>query len=261
MIGSYKLTSLSYAFQDILNTYYNPNPAINKKTGLPDTIPAYSPAQIEFGATFRRSPLIIRVMPELTEMQPITLDGNFNSETKSINIKGVAPKAVYAGTDIQNVSFDVNTLDSTLYYAALINNIKVSGIEIMNTLLSGTVKNSSIDAGLWIKDKKGKEQYHLGANLQARAEDFLFSLKENGLMLNYDKWSVNPQNAISFGAKGLLASHFDLSQNGQEMTIASQDSVPNSPLAVNFKNFRIETFANMVESANLDLGGGINGNA
>ncbi|MGK9116998.1 translocation/assembly module TamB domain-containing protein [Olivibacter jilunii] len=261
MIGSYKLTSLSYAFQDVLNTYYNPNPAINKKTGLPDTIPAYSPAQIEFGATFRRSPLIIRVMPELTEMQPITLDGNFNSETKSINIKGVAPKAVYAGTDIQNVSFDVNTLDSTLYYAALINNIKVSGIEIMNTLLSGTVKNSSIDAGLWIKDKKGKEQYHLGANLQARAEDFLFSLKENGLMLNYDKWSVNPQNTISFGAKGLLASHFDLSQNGQEMTIASQDSVPNSPLAVNFKNFRIETFANMVESANLDLGGGINGNA
>lgn len=261
MIGSYKLTALSAAFQDVLNTYYNPNPSVNKKTGLPDTIPAYSPAQIEFGATFRRSPLIIRMLPELTEMQPITLDGNFNSETKSIHIKGVAPKAVYAGTDIQNVSFDVNTLDSTLYYAALINNIKVSSIEITNTLLSGTIKNSSIDAGLWIKDKKGKEQYHLGANLKAVAEDFIFSLKEDGLLLNYDKWSVNPQNTISFGKSGILASHFDLSQNGQEMAISSQDSVPNSPLAVNFKNFRIETFANMVESAKLDLGGGINGNA
>ncbi|MFC6098732.1 translocation/assembly module TamB domain-containing protein [Olivibacter domesticus] len=261
MIGNYKLSTLSYAFQDVLNTYYNPNPTIDKKTGLPDTIPAYSPTQIEFGATFRRSPLIIRVMPELTEMQPITLDGNFNSETKSINVKGVAPKAVYAGTDIQNVSFDINTLDSTLYYAALVNSIKVSSIEIINTLLSGTVKNSSIDAGLWIKDKKGKEQYHLGANLLARAEDFRFSLKEDGLMLNYDKWSVNPQNVISFGSKGLLASHFDLNQSGQEMSIASQDSVPNSPLAVDFKNFRIETFANMVESASLDVGGGINGNA
>ncbi|MEH6308158.1 translocation/assembly module TamB domain-containing protein [Olivibacter sp. CPCC 100613] len=261
MIGNYKLSTLSYAFQDVLNTYYNPNPTIDKKTGLQDTIPAYSPAEIEFGATFRRSPLIIRVMPELTEMQPITLDGNFNSETKSINVKGVAPKAVYAGTDIQNVSFDINTLDSTLYYALLVNSIKVSSIEIINTLLSGTVKNSSIDAGLWIKDKKGKEQYHLGANLLARAEDFLFSLKEDGLMLNYDKWAVNPQNVISFGSKGLLASHFDLSQSGQEMSIASQDSVPNSPLAVDFKNFRIETFANMVESASLDVGGGINGNA
>ncbi|WP_134090603.1 translocation/assembly module TamB [Olivibacter sp. XZL3] len=261
MIGSYSLSSLSYAFQDVLNAYYNPNPSVDKKTGLPDTVPAYDPAQIEFGATFRRSPLIIRVMPELTEMQPVTLDGNFNSETKSINIKGVAPKAVYGGTEIQNVSFDVNTLDSTLYYAALINSIKLSSIEINNTLLSGTIKDSAIDAGLWIKDKSGKEQYHLGANLKALAKDFVFSLKEGGLMLNYDQWSVNPQNSISFGKSGLLASHFDLSQNGKELMISSQDSVPNSPLAVNFKDFRIETFANMVESANLDLGGGINGSA
>jgi hypothetical protein len=261
MIGSYKLTSLATAFQDVLTTYYNPNPTINAKTGLPDTIPTYSPAQLEFGMTFRRSPLIIRVAPELTEMQPITLDGNFNSETKSINIKGVAPKAIYNGTEIQNVSFDLNTLDSTLYYAAIIHSLKVSGVELTNTLLSGTVKNSSIDAGLWIKDKKGKEQYHIGANLLAKAEDFIFSLKEDGLMLNYDKWAVNPQNTISFGKKGLFASHFDLNQKGQEMNISSQDSVPNSPLALNFKNFRIETFANMIEGANLELGGGINGNA
>lgn len=261
MIGSYKLTSLATAFQDVLTTYYNPNPTINTKTGLPDTIPTYSPAQLEFGMTFRRSPLIIRVAPELTEMQPITLDGNFNSETKSINIKGVAPKAIYSGTEIQNVSFDLNTLDSTLYYAAIIHSLKVSGIELTNTLLSGTVKNSSIDAGLWIKDKKGKEQYHIGANLLAKAEDFIFSLKEDGLMLNYDKWAVNPQNTISFGKKGLFANHFDLNQKGQEMNISSQDSVPNSPLALNFKNFRIETLANMIEGVNLEIGGGINGNA
>jgi len=261
MIGSYKLSSLGTAFQDVLSTYYNPNPVANPKTGLVDTIPAYDPVEIEFGMTFRRSPLIIRVLPELTEMQPITFDGNFNSENKSINIKGVAPKAVYSGTEIQNVSFDVNTLDSTLYYAALINNIKVSGIELTNTLLSGTVKNSIIDAGLWIKDKKGKEQYHLGVNLLAEAEDFIFSLKEDGLMLNYDKWSINPENRISFGKSGILANHFDLNLNGQQMNISSQDSAYNAPLALNFKDFRIETFSNMIESNDMTLGGGINGSA
>ena len=261
MIGSYKLTSLATAFQDAFSTYYNPNPVVNPKTGLVDTLPSYPPAQIEFGMTFRRSPLIIKVAPELTEMQPITLDGNFDSESKSINIKGVAPKAVYGGTEVQNVSFDVNTLDSALYYALTINTIKVSGIELINTLLSGTVKNSTLDAGLWIKDKAGKEQYHIGANLLAQAEDYIFSLKENGLMLNYDQWTINPENTISFGKKGLLASHFDLSQNGQEMSISSRDSTYNSPLALRFKNFRIETFANMIESNTISLGGGINGNA
>ncbi|GAA4796514.1 translocation/assembly module TamB domain-containing protein [Olivibacter ginsenosidimutans] len=261
MIGSYKLTSLATAFQDALTRYYNPNPTVNPKTGLVDTIPSYPPAQIEFGMTFRRSPLIIKMAPELTEMQPITLDGNFDSESKSIHAKGVAPKAVYGGTEIQNVSFDINTLDSALYYAVLVNTIKVSGIELTNTLLSGTVKNSVVDAGLWIKDKGGKEQYHIGANLLAKDDDFIFSLKKDGLMLNYDQWSINPENAIHFGKNGLLAKHFDLSLNGQEMNIASQDSVSNSPLGLNFKNFRIETLANMLESNQLALGGGINGDA
>jgi len=261
MIGNYQLTSLSNAFQDVLSAYYNPSPAVETKTSATDTIPSYPPAKMEFGLTFTRSPLIIRIAPQLTEMQPITLDGNFDSEAKSINIKGVAPKAVYDGTDIQNVSFDINTLDSTLYYAVLVNTIKVSGIELTNTLLSGTVKNSSIDAGLWIKDKAGKEQYHIGANLLAQAEDYIFSLKQNGLMLNYDQWTINPENTIRFGKSGLLANHFDLNLKGQEMSITSQDSIPNAPLALNFNNFRIETFANMIESNNLSLGGGISGNA
>lgn len=261
MIGSYKLTTLGNAFQDALATYYNPNPAEAAVSPASDSIPAYPPAQIEFGLTFRRSPLIIRVMPELTELQPVTFDGNFNSETNSINVKGVAPKAVYAGTEITNVSFDINTFDSTLYYAALINNVKVSSVELTNTLLSGTVKNSLIDAGLWIKDKKGKEQYYIGANLLAEAEEFIFKLKEDGLMLNYDQWSVNPANAISFGKKGLLAYHFDLRQNGQQMNISSQDSIHNAPLVLDFKDFRIETFTNMIESNTLVLGGGIDGNA
>ncbi|QNL49457.1 translocation/assembly module TamB [Olivibacter sp. SDN3] len=263
MIGSYKLTTLANAFQNALVKYYNPNPEVADASvsQAADSIPAYPPTEMEFGLTFRRSPLIIRVVPDLTELQPVTFDGNFNSETNTINVKGVAPKAVYAGTEITNVSFDINTFDSTLYYAALINNIKVSSIELTNTLLSGTIANSLIDAGLWIKDRQGKEQYYIGANLLAEAEDFIFRLKEDGLMLNYDQWSVNPENAISFGKKGLLAYHFDLTQNGQQMNISSQDSVHNAPLALDFKDFRIETFTNMIESNTLVLGGGIDGNA
>jgi len=261
MIGKYKLTSLAAAFQDVLATYYNPTANTHTTGTVQDTITKYEPVQMEFGLTFTRSPLIIKVLPELTEMQPITLDGNFNSTEKSVNMKGVAPHLLYAGTLVDHVSFDLNTLDSTLYYATTIDKIKVSSIELTSTLLSGTVKDNVIDAGLWVKDTKGKEQYHLGINLLAEAEDFIFKLKEDGLMLNYDTWNVNPNNALIFGKNGLLARQFDLSHNGQEMHIASSDSTYNAPLKLNFNNFRIETFTNFIESNTFHIGGGINGDA
>jgi len=253
MIGNYKLSELSTSLQDIIAVYYQPDsiaPVYN-----------YTPQRFDFSAQFTRSRFIRGLVPDLTEMDDITLDGSFNSEDKMLLVKAVAPHIVYAGTTVDHVGFDINTYDSTLYYNALINRIGVGNIELINTLLSGTVQHNQLDFGLWIKDDADKERYHLGMALQVDAGNFLFNLKEGGLMLNYDQWQVNPQNAISFGKDGLRVHQFDLSNNGQEMTLQSQDSTLNAPLDLVFKNFRIETFSKMLESDLLNMGGGINGTA
>src|SRR5690606_28747145 len=122
-----------------------------------------------------------------------------NSEEKLLLAKATAPRMVYAGTTIDGVDFDITTFDSTLYYTALINRIGVSDIELVNTLLSGSVFDNQLDFGLWIKDSTDNERYHLGMGLKADAGNFLFSLREDGLMLNYDQWQVDPENTISFG--------------------------------------------------------------
>lgn len=253
MIGNYKLSELSTSLQDIIAVYYQPDSIA--------PVYKYTPQRFDFSAQFTRSRFIRGLVPDLTEMDDITLDGSFNSEDKMLLVKAVAPHIVYAGTTIDHVGFDINTYDSTLYYNALINRIGVGNIELINTLLSGTVQHNQLDFGLWIKDDADKERYHLGMALQVDAGNFLFNLKEGGLMLNYDQWQVNPQNAISFGKDGLRVHQFDLSNNGQEMTLQSQDSTLNAPLDLVFKNFRIETFSKMLESDLLNMGGGINGTA
>src|SRR5690606_3787849 len=120
---------------------------------------------------------------------------------------------------------------------------------------------NNLDFGLWIKDKQDKEQYHLGANMKVDRGNFLFSLLENGLMLNYEKWNVDSTNVISFGNAGIQAHNFVLENNGQLLEIKSQDSVLNSPIDLVFKNFRIETLSKMVAADDMNLGGGINGQA
>ncbi|TJZ61378.1 translocation/assembly module TamB [Sphingobacterium olei] len=254
LVGKYKLTELGSSIQDISQVYYNP------KNVLPDTT-RYEDQNFEFSAAINNSRFIRDFFPQLEEMQDVTLDGTFDSKSKSIMAKLIAPKIIYDGMEVENVGIDINTLDSTLYYSALINRIKISNIELINTVLSGKVIENNLDFGLWIKDKQEKDRYHLGAKMAVNENNYILSLFEDGLMLNYDKWNISSANEIAFGTDGIRAHDFRLSNNGQELLIQSQDSTLNAPIDVTFNNFRIETFSKMLESETLDLGGGINGSA
>lgn len=254
MVGKYQLTALAPAIQDIIRIYYNPGNATKDTT-------SYEPQQFEFSATINNSRFIRQFLPDLEEMRDITLDGTFNSATQNIMAKLLAPKIVYGGTTIEEVGVDLTTYDSTLYYSTLIHRIKMGNIELNNTVASGSVMENNVDFGLWIKDKDDKEQYHLGANLTVAENDFIFSLNEDGLKLNYEDWNIDSTNTIGFGERGVYANNFRLTNNGQELLVQSQDSISNAPIDVTFNNFRIETFTQMLESEILNIGGGINGTA
>src|SRR5690606_36863868 len=120
MVGNYRLSELGASVQDIIAMYYQPDSIA--------PVFEYSPQRFDFSAQFIRSRFIRGLFPELTEMEDITLDGSFNSEDKLLLAKAVAPRVVYAGTTIDNVGFDLNTFDSTMYYSVLINRIGLGNI-------------------------------------------------------------------------------------------------------------------------------------
>jgi len=194
-------------------------------------------------------------------MDNISLDGNFNSKQNSIMAKLIAPEIIYSELQIKDLSLDIITVDSTMYYSTLINNMKVNNIELRNTVFSGQIIENNLDLGLWIKDNKNKDRYHLGGKVSILKNNYNFSLFEDGLMLNYDKWNIGKDNVITFGKGGIRAHDFRLSRDNQVLLVQSADSTMNSPIRLSFENFRIETFANMLESETLKLGGGINGEA
>lgn len=253
LTGQYKLSELSASISDIIQTYYAPSGQLQEYD--------YSPQQFEFSAHVNHSRLLREFVPELEEMDDITLDGTFQSEEQSIMAKLLAPKITYSGTEIENVGVDLISADSTLYYSALVGHVLVGDVELTNTVASGSVKDNLIDFGLWIKDKEDQEQYYLGADMLVEENNYQLSLKEDGLMLNYEDWVIDPNNSISFGSQGVSASQFRLSNSGQELSIQSQDSSLNAPIDLNFNNFRIETLSEILDSETLKLGGGINGQA
>lgn len=252
LVGKYQLSKLNVAIQDVIKVYYNPTHEVVSP-------PTYDIQSFEFSASLTNSRFIRDLFPGIEKMENISLDGTFNSDQKSIMAKLIAPELIYSGIKMNDFGLDIITVDSTLYYSTLLNRLTYNNIELINSTFSGTLFNNNLDLGLWIKDKNNIDQYHLGGKMTISNNNYSFSLHEDGLLLNYDKWDIASQNILLIGDDGYWANDFKLTKKNQELSIQSADSTVNSPITLTFNNFRIETFSNMVESESLQIGGGING--
>lgn len=251
MVGQYKLSQIANSMQDVVRVFYNPE-------NLQDTL-EYDRQVFEFSASLKNTRILNELLPDLEKMENITIDARFDSDEKSIMGKLVAPEITYSGTEVKNITADIITADSSLYYSMLIEKVKSGNIELINSTISGDVIENNLNFGLWIKDKNEKEQYHLGAHLTAEQDNYRFSLLPDGLKLNYQDWDVDENNYINISDQGILVGNFHLGFEDQKLAVHSLDSVGDAPLHFDFQNFRLETFTEAIATEDFSFGGGLNG--
>src|SRR5690606_33989381 len=98
-----------------------------------------------------------------------------------------------------------------------------------------------LSADLQVKDSEDKVHYRIAGDLQSRNSDFTFSLRQDGLILNYEPWTMSTANEIYFGKSGIQAVDFVLSNNTQRLSLNTDPPALNNPVEIDFNNFKIET--------------------
>jgi hypothetical protein len=258
MGGKYKLTQIAPAIQDVINKYYN----IRLASAKPATKVKYSPQQFKFDARLVKTPLVEKFVPDLKTLDPVLFTGSFNSTSGELIVNGSAPKVVYGTNAVNNMKIAVNTGNNALNYNLTVDEIKVgSSLDLLYTSLSGNAQNNKLGLSLQVRDAERKERYRVAGIFSALPSEYQFSFLENGVMLDYTNWAVNPNNALMFGNKGILARSFSITNSNQVLSINSNSGEFNSPITVDFKNFKIETLTKMAKQDSLLIGGTINGNA
>jgi hypothetical protein len=261
MAGKYKLTQVGNAMQDLINKYFDMNLA-STGTTTPKTKVAYSPQQFTFSARIVKTPLVTQFVPDLKQLDPIILNGRFNSQTGELIVNGAAPKIVYGTNIVNNMKLAINTGNNALNYSLTADEIKASSsIDILNTSVTGNAQNNKLNISLQVRDIAKKERYRIAGVFSALPNQYQFSFVQNGLLLNYVAWTVNADNALQFGKKGILARNLNLTNADQVLSVNSSSNEMNSPITVDFKNFHIETLTTMAQQDSLQVGGVINGNA
>lgn len=252
MAGKYKLTEVATALESTINRYY--------KLGKVSAI-NYSPQKFTFHATITKSPFITQFVPELKRLDPVVLDGHFNSSANDLTIDGKVPYVIYGTNQVDNLKLAVNTGNNALNYSFNVDKVITSAIQLNSTSITGAAQNNKLSLNINIKDKNDKQQYRIAGMFQVVKDQYQFRLQPNGLMLDYEPWTVDPGNMIQYGPAGILAINFNITNSNQTLGINTTNRKLNGPIEVNFENFKIETLTQIAEKDSLQIGGTLNGKA
>ncbi|TDO96537.1 translocation/assembly module TamB [Flavobacterium sp. 245] len=251
--GKYKLTTLVSAVKKSLSKYIDlKNPKVNGES---------DEQRLAFTLTVDNDPVLFKLVPKLTGLEPLKIEGKYNNVTDSLEIKGTIPRIVYADNTIADGKINIEAKENALEYQISVATIESGSLKIPFTSLSGKVENNILNYALEVKDAKDKQQYFIAGNFKAEDSKNIFKIDAENFVLNYDKWSIDPENVVEFGGKRLYVNKFFLANSGNELKIQSQGTQDNATLQLDFVNFKIETIMNIVKKDKLLMQGLINGNA
>ncbi|MDM1045819.1 translocation/assembly module TamB [Myroides sp. 1354] len=261
MEGDYLLTQLGDAITQTISKYYkiSTEDKKEKETAKVNEQRVEKQQYFTYQLQVKNDPIFQKIVPELKEIQPILLGGVYRQKDDFLTIKGEVPALEYGDITIEAITLDVQPKGAALDYKLGIKSISNASYSIKRMVLDGFAQENKLDVNFKLLDKQDKICYLIGAELLSEEKQQQLSMKEGGFILDYIPWTVNPNNKIVLGEKGLYAKDFELGYQNSLIRLASEEEKMNSPLAVNFVNFSIEEITKMIQKDKLLAEGTING--
>ena len=116
-----------------------------------DTTVTFKPQRIAFDARVTRSPLIDKILPDLTEMQDANLSVHFDSQTGEILMNGSIPRMRYKDYTIDNLKLNLETKLNALNYAITFDQLGNQKYRVQTTPLSGKAQNNVLGVRLRVR--------------------------------------------------------------------------------------------------------------
>lgn len=252
MNGKYHLTKIFNALQNTLNQYYT----FQKPSQLPKTKEGQ---YFTLSANIKNDDLIQKFVPDLKDFETINIEGKYQSDQGDIQLHLDFPRINFAQNIIEKGKLEVYNQNNALQYKLHIDKLNTDKIAFNQAEIKGHLAENTLHYTLSTQDEKGKEQFLIAGNLNTIGENSQLSLLPNGLKINYQPWTVDPENQLHFGKNGFWAKNFSLSHQQSQINIHSQEEKPNSPLNINIKNFKIEDITEIIKKDSLLAKGNING--
>lgn len=250
--GNYQLSTIGNQLMNSVSKYYR----INQDYVAYES----NPQQLNFEVIVKDNPIVKKLVPQITELSEITIQGTYNSVNDTILVNASIPSLHYGSINISNGALNVETQDDALLYELSIASIQNEGITVPKTQVTGKIEDSKVEYELNVKDVDDKDRYNISGNFEEKNGASEISFNPQEFLLNYDKWNIKADNLIRIEPQGILVDNFEIQNKNQVFSVQSETPSAQAPIAVDFKNFQLETLTSIV-SSNFEMGGEVNGGA
>lgn len=252
--GTIALGDLPTALKNHFNRYFT----------LHDTsvTGATSAQAFTFQVTLRDPRMLTEVFfPELNRLSAGAIDGNYDSQKRELNLNVVVSTVDYNDFKIDSLSFKVTSDSKQLEATLRVGSIADSMLHITNLQLTAVVEHDSIAVALQSASDTVNTKMLLAGVFNSVPNGYQFRFNPDGVVFQNTKWSVPPDNYLLFGDKQFIAHNVVLRGPGQTLSMNSTDmNAPRPPLKIEFSNFNLATFSQVVERDNGLVRGVLNGN-
>jgi translocation and assembly module TamB len=256
LVGKYKLTQLGDIFMLAIQPYFS---VVAPAQSMPAAKTTPAPYNFRLGLFVKDNPALKVFMPTLQRFETLRLRAHFSSDS-GWQANAQMPVLVMSAINVNNLQLDASARDSVLNATTTVGSIQFGGNTVYNALLKAKVANNKIDFLTRVHDQGGRIQYSIpGVLQQPKNGVYDISLKNDSLLLNYDQWSVAPDNVIHLADNDLRVTNFMLNHNFQQFSLKSRGNMLNAPTEASFTSFQISTLAAFVTSDSLAVDGTLDG--
>ncbi|WP_207512071.1 translocation/assembly module TamB domain-containing protein [Longitalea luteola] len=253
LTGKYQLTALGTIFMQAVQPYFAVMPKQPADTAI------IKPYNFRMAVYARDNPALKAALPTLQRFQSLQLTAHFASDS-GWQANAQVPILAMSGMAIDDLQLDAGVRDSALYLNTTVKQLQFGGNTVHNAFVCANAAKNKVDFLTRFHDQTGRIQYAIpGVMHQPQFGVYDISLKTDSLLLNYDLWTVAPDNKIHIGKNDLRVTNFMLNHNFQQFSLKSQGNMVNAPAEASFTSFQISTLADFATSDTLAVDGTLDG--
>lgn len=235
------------------NYYFN-----NKAYQASDTLGS---PQFDFDVEFHdRNNLLPVFVDGLESLQPFTITGTFDSNSKILKLESTGTNLVYDGIHVDSLKLQAGSNPEKFLYKVSANRIASDTISLHGISVRGSALHDSINTFLRVMPDSGDIHLLLGWSLVPADNNFRLHLKPGQIIFNNEHWSAPGDNFIQFGADGFFINNLKIFKGDTFFSAASKELKPDAPLLLTFQNFDLQLFSQVFDSSQNLISGVMNGN-
>ncbi len=183
--GKYTFKELPNAFINLLHNYFPYRFKYTKPT---------SEQNVDFWVNINNPALFSQILlPELQTLQGASAKGNFNSYTKTLNLKTRVEEVAFSGVQVNNFILNANSDAQQLTFKANVDSVYLqnSNFTIPAIGTSGKVFNDSILFALKVAPDTAPNRANVSGLIFANSDTLKLKFDTTEIVINHKKWETN----------------------------------------------------------------------